>query len=147
MRLPNSNNRDRTVSKGQTNENSLSNLTPFQKGKSGNPNGRPRKFVSTLVEHGYKVSEINDTIQSLLAMTLKELKGVGDDDEATILEVIVARALYSDAVKGRVTNMETILSRVFGHPKQSFEGTVTEQPFFPDVEYPDVIDTEHKEVE
>ena len=50
------------------------NLTSWKKGQSGNPNGRPRKYVSLLKEQGYKVSEINDTIQAMMAMEIDELK-------------------------------------------------------------------------
>ena len=51
------------------------NPKPWVKGQSGNPNGRPRKYVTTLAANGYKRSEINDTIQAMMAMTIEELKG------------------------------------------------------------------------
>lgn len=117
----------------------------WKKGQSGNPNGRPKKYVTQLTVEGYKLSEINDTIQTLMAMTLSELKEVFNDDDATILEVTIAKALFNDASEGKLTTMETILSRVFGKPKQSFENTITEQPLFPDIEYLDIEDA--KEIE
>lgn len=120
----------------------IDNLTPWNKGQSGNPNGRPRKFVTQLKVMGYKVDEINTTITNLLSMTISELKAVGDDEDATILEVMVARALFKDAGKGSLQSMETLMSRVFGAPKQSFEETIVEQPFFPDVKYDNVEDAE-----
>jgi len=60
--------------------------TKFKAGESGNPNGRPRKYVSQLREIGYKLSEINDTIQVMMAMDMEELKSVWDNPKATVLE-------------------------------------------------------------
>ena len=54
------------------------NLKPFKKGEVANPNGRPRKYVSLLKEQGYKLAEINDTIQAMMSMDLEELKTVWD---------------------------------------------------------------------
>lgn len=124
------------------------NLKPFKKGNDPRRNleGRPKKYVTILKAQGYKISEINDTITSLLAMTMQELKAVPDDPEATMLEVIIARALWKDASEGSLRSMETILSRVFGHPKTSFENTITEQPLFPDTKYDNIEDADHEEI-
>ncbi len=46
------------------------NLIPAKKGEIRNPNGRPKKYVTLLREQGYKLSEINDTIQVMLQMDL-----------------------------------------------------------------------------
>ena len=110
------------------------NIIPFQfkPGQSGNPNGRPRKFVTPMKDLGYKVSEINDTLKALLACTIKELKEIGEHDDATVLERMVAKSIFEAMKTGNLRSLETILSRVFGHPKQSFEQTITEQPLFPD---------------
>jgi len=90
----------------------------FKKGQSGNPNGRPRKYVSLLVEQGYKRSEINDTIQAMLSMTVEELKEVYTNPKATILEKTIANAMRKSLEKGTLYSLETLLSRVFGLPKQ-----------------------------
>jgi len=75
----------------------------FQKGESGNPNGRPRKYVTTLAANGYKRSEINDTIQAMMAMTIEELKGVYENPSATILEKTIAGAMRKSLEKGTLS--------------------------------------------
>jgi hypothetical protein len=86
-----------------------------------NRNGRPRKYVSLLKEQGYKLSEINDTIQALMSMDENELKSVGANDEATVLEKTVAKAIIKSMNNGSLYSMETLLSRVFGKPKEQID--------------------------
>jgi len=98
-----------------------------------NPNGRPRKYVSLLIEYGYKRSEINDTIQNMMAMTVDELKQVWDNPKATILEKTIASAMRKSIEKGTLYSLETLLSRVYGLPKQEITADVKiEQPLFND---------------
>lgn len=102
----------------------------FQKGTSGNPDGRPRKYVSTLAAHGYKRSEINDTIQAMMAMTMDELKTVYENPKATILEKTIAGAMRKSLEKGTLYSLETLLSRVYGLPKQELAATVESRPIW-----------------
>lgn len=97
------------------------NIIPHQmkKGQTLNPNGRPKKFVTLLKEQGYKLSEINDTIQAMLAMDLDELKEVWQNPKATILEKTIANAMRKSLEKGSLYSIETLLSRVYGKPKES----------------------------
>jgi hypothetical protein len=103
------------------------NLKPFKKGEVANPNGRPKKYVSLLKESGYKLSEINDTIQAMMAMDLDELKSVWDNPKATILEKTIANAMMTSLKKGSLYSVETLLSRVYGNPKQMTELTGANQ--------------------
>lgn len=102
----------------------------FKKGQSGNPNGRPRKYVSTLIDQGYKRSEINDTIQNMMAMTLEEVKAVWDNPTATVLEKTIASAIRKSIEKGTLYSLETLLSRVYGQPKQEVAASITPQPIW-----------------
>ena len=86
-----------------------------------NRDGRPKKYVSLLKESGYKLSEINDSIQVMMAMTEQELKEVFDNKNATILEKTIAGAMQKSLKNGSLYSLDTLLSRVFGKPKESID--------------------------
>lgn len=99
----------------------LHNLTPWKKGQSGNPAGAQRKYVTLLKEQGYKLGEINDTIQVMMSMTIQELKGVYDHPDATILEKTIAGAMNKSLTKGSLYSLDTLLTRVYGKPKEQMD--------------------------
>ena len=96
-----------------------SGLIPFKPGQSGNPLGRPRKLVTQLKDMGYKLSEINDTYMTLTSMTVDEIKDVYENENATVLERTLAKALYNGLQKGSLYNLETILTRALGKPVET----------------------------
>lgn len=99
----------------------LENLKLFVKGQSGNINGRPRKYVTLLKDQGYKLSEINDTIQVMMSMDMDELKSVLHNTKATILERTIANAMLKSLSKGSLYSLETLLTRVYGKPKEQMD--------------------------
>lgn len=101
------------------------NLVPFKKGVDSrrNPNGRPRKYTTLLKEHGYKLAEINDTIQVLMSMTVDELSNVFENDKSTVLEKTIANAMIKSLSKGSLYSLDTLLTRVYGKPKESTQVT------------------------
>jgi hypothetical protein len=60
-----------------------------------------------------------DCIQVLMAMTVDELKAVWDNKESTILEKTLANALIKSMAKGSLYSVDTLLSRVYGKPKET----------------------------
>jgi hypothetical protein len=92
-----------------------------------NRNGRPKKYVTLLKEQGYKLAEINDTIQAMLSMDLEELKEVWQNPKATILEKTIANAMRKSLEKGSLYSIETLLSRVYGKPKETADVNQTVQ--------------------
>lgn len=107
--------------------NNKESILPYswQKGQSGNPNGRPRKFVCQLKNMGYNKQDINQTIENMLSMTLNELADVFKDNDATILERTVANALKNSLEKGSLYSIETLISRVHGQPKFEVDQTIS----------------------
>lgn len=94
------------------------NLKFWKPGESGNPAGRPKKFTTLLKEQGYKMQEINDTISAMLTMNIEELKQIFEDENATILEKTIANALVRGLKKGSLYQIETLLSRTYGKPRE-----------------------------
>ena len=94
---------------------------PFEPGESGNPNGRPRKYVTLLKEQGYKLSEINDTIQVMMSMDMDELSDVYKNPKATVLEKTIANAMNKSLQKGSLYSLDTLLTRVYGKPKEKYD--------------------------
>lgn len=78
--------------------------TQFKKGKSGNPNGRPKKLPQ---------------LDVLIAQVLGEEK-----DGKTAAEAILM-AMRAKAAKGDVRAAELMLNRAYGKPKEN-EGAPTE---------------------
>ena len=100
------------------------NIEPrWKPGESGNPKGRPKKPVLTMKVEGYKLAEINDTIQMMVGMTAPELLKVWENPKATILERTIASALRKSIEKGNLDSVETLLNRVYGKPKEKVDIT------------------------
>lgn len=107
-------------------------LTRPAKGETMNRNGRPRKWVNQMKEAGYKQSEINDCLQTMLALTIEELQTVFEAPESTVLEKAVASAIRNAIKKGTLHEIETLLSRVYGRPVAKAEITGGDgAPLFP----------------
>jgi hypothetical protein len=71
----------------------------WQKGKSGNPNGRPKKDFA-----------LNDHIRSFANIEAKNKK--------TILENVVA-SVYEEALQGNMTAVSFLADRILGKPQQA----------------------------
>ncbi len=118
--------------KNNTMSDNIEYILPFswKKGQSGNPNGRPRKFVCQLKDMGYNKQDINQTIENMMAMTLNELADIFKDEHATILERTIANAMRKSLEKGTLYSLETLISRVHGVPSQTINQLITEKPIF-----------------
>lgn len=102
-----------------------SKLMRAPKGKSINPNGRRRKIIYDLKVEGYSLSEVNDTYLALLALTVQEVQDIANRNDGDILIRTVARSLISSYNKSSMYNLETVLTRALGKPKEQVDSTVT----------------------
>ena len=80
----------------------IANLKPFQKGTSGNPNGRP------------KVITLSEALRQQLVQ-----KAPGADEREYVTEI--ARVLCDEAVKGNIMAIREIFDRLEGKPRQAID--------------------------
>ena len=111
------------------NPNVIDNLRPLKKGDDERRNleGRPKKFTTLMKENGYKLAEVNDSIQAIMAMNEEQIKEVLENDDATMLEKTVAKAIIKSFEKGSLYSMDTLLSRVYGKPKEQIDATIEQK--------------------
>jgi len=91
---------------------SKENLIPFEKGKSGNPKGRPKgsKNRSTIIK------------KWLTALDKGKNPMTGETEEMTV-EDRMTLALIGKALKGDTHAYKALMDSAYGHPKQELETT------------------------
>ena len=95
----------------------------WQKGESGNPNGRPKgsKNRSTIARQWL---EVNEDLKNPLT---SEIERMSQEDVMTL-------ALIKKARSGDVNAYKALMDSGYGSPLQQIESTNIEQPLFPDTE-------------
>ena len=101
----------------------LNNLKPFEKGESGNPNGRPKgsKNRSTIARQWL---EVNQNLKNPLT----------GETETMSQEDLMTLALIKKAREGDVNAYKALMDSGYGAPVQQIEQTNIEIPLFPDVQ-------------
>ena len=103
-------------------------LIKWQKGQpSPNPNGRPPKFITTLKKQGFHPGDINRVILTILSLQVEKVSEIASNDEYTILERIIAKALINTLSKGNLYALESLLNRSVGSPVRQKENDITDK--------------------
>ena len=102
-------------------------LKPFEEGKSGNPNGRPKgsKNRSTIARQWL---EVNQSLKNPLT----------GEQETMSQEDLMTLALIKKAREGDVSAYKALMDSGYGQPLQQIEQTILEHPLFPDVHTDDL---------
>jgi len=105
-------------------------MNRFTKGEVTNPNGAPKKLVSSLIaqlkEEGYEGvtnGQISDVISLLLNLEKDRVKQLAEDAKQPIYVQRTARRLYTASDKEIGDFIDKQLDRAHGKPKQAMEHT------------------------
>jgi tRNA U34 2-thiouridine synthase MnmA/TrmU len=105
-------------------------ITPFEKGETGNPNGRPKKLVSSLIaqlkEEGYEGvtnGQISDVISLLLNLEKDRVKQLAEDAKQPIYVQRISRRLVTATDKEIGDFIDKQLDRAHGKAKQQVDHT------------------------
>lgn len=104
-------------------------LTRPDKGEVMNPNGRPKKLITLMKEIGYTKTQVEETMLSMLSLSRKELEKIDKGDEYTIMERTIAGALIKGHDKNSLFNLEMLLTRSQGKPKETIDQTIESKNF------------------
>jgi len=97
---------------------------PWKKGESGNPNGRPKKLVSSILaelkEEGELVTRslVEQTYQVLMSLTQEQLTKIASDKSQPMINRIVSKEMLS---KKGFEIIEKMMDRANGKPMQKIE--------------------------
>jgi hypothetical protein len=104
-------------------------LTRPDKGEVLNPNGRPKKLITLMKDIGYTKTQVEETMLSMLSLSRKELEKIDKGDEYTIMERTIAGALLKGHNNNSLFNLEMLLTRSQGKPKETIDQTIESKNF------------------
>lgn len=113
------------------NPKAMDNLKPFQKGEDERRHlqGRPQKLITQMKEIGYTKTQVEETMLSMLSLSRKELEKIDKGDEYTIMERTIAGALLKGHNNNSLFNLEMLLTRSQGKPKETIDQTIQSKNF------------------
>ena len=95
----------------------------WQKGVSGNANGRPKDLMKAAKRAGQTNDEILTQLRGIISMTLPELKAILADEESKFSDKLLVSAFRKDLDRGNLDNLFKILDRLMGKPTETAKVT------------------------
>lgn len=87
---------------------------PFQKGQSGNPGGSAKITKEQAAIKRLTQMQFTETASKIITMNIEEMKALGEDPQANVLEGIFARVLTRAYDQGNTQDLNYFVERCMG---------------------------------
>lgn len=99
----------------------------FEKGKSGNPKGGPKKNKALVQFQAMTYQEFLDRLQEFGSLNKERIKDIIKNEDTSVLDLIYCRHLY-DAMNGNDRARESLYNRLWGKVREQIEHFGINQP-------------------
>lgn len=95
----------------------------WQKGKSGNPNGRPKLSQEIKESRLFNKIEVESLLNRYMKMPISDLLKIAEDQSIPAIESVIAKVVALAAQQGDHLRFNFLLDRMIGKVKDQVEHT------------------------
>lgn len=105
--------------------------TPWKKGETGNPNGRPKSMETIISEYfldekNMKLTktQVQDIIKNILSKNRNDLTDLANNEDLPFWIALIAKKAKRDFEKGSIHILDVLFDRVYGKPKEEVDTNI-----------------------
>jgi len=110
--------------------------TPWKKGETGNPNGRPKSMETIITEYfldekNMKLTktQVQDIIKNILSKNRNDLTDLANNEDLPFWIALIAKKAKRDFEKGSIHILDVLFDRVYGKPKEEVDTNINISKF------------------